>query len=552
MLSQTIEAKTLPSLPNRQFILSVLTPITIVGLGLVTAWLLGGKVEIRLDAFTAVPQSLSAVLVAVVAGFMLFTSKIIFQKPLWAILALLAIFFWEALFSKITQLAFGLTGLAALGVFLTHFQWLWKLPVFRWGLGFTLISAIFFFTNASSFQLASIGAGYQSELFKNTADSPAKVAVVVWAFSVAVGLMTGLRIFIPKKNQRIQPSPADWLQQWGVFIGMALFFILGFFIIAFPVAMETAHLNMYLPPTLLFTQFIAGWIRSGVEAGVPLKTPKWLSPSKLSQWLGIMVLILWLLFPLIANKATLIAGFMVLGLQAIILKKTGIGINWGWPKLPKISVIQQLIMGVSLTILTVLVLVATGLSTAFTEKIDYFANGFNNTSTLKIREDNLHHLFEEWRSNLSPKVVLLGNGLAASRHDIFFVSAQRRWNFGILVQTTHNAYVELFYDYGMMALLYFATWAVLFFSALKTVRSNRIHPVAKHAAILILCFTFFFGANGLVDGIVAPCMTQTFTMLGLLEGIRRFWPQLPMTAALHSNFSQQLLLKQQQQNSLSR
>ena len=99
MLSQTIEAKTLPSLPNRQFILSVLTPITIVGLGLVTAWLLGGKVEIRLDAFTAVPQSLSAVLVAVVAGFMLFTSKNIFQKPLWALLALLAIFFWEALFS---------------------------------------------------------------------------------------------------------------------------------------------------------------------------------------------------------------------------------------------------------------------------------------------------------------------------------------------------------------------------------------------------------------------------------------------------------------------
>ena len=74
-------------------------------------------------------------------------SKNIFQKPLWAILALLAIFFWEALFSKITQLAFGLTGLAALGVFLTHFQWLWKLPVFRWGLGFTLISAIFFFTS---------------------------------------------------------------------------------------------------------------------------------------------------------------------------------------------------------------------------------------------------------------------------------------------------------------------------------------------------------------------------------------------------------------------
>ena len=547
MLSQTINTSKKPTVSTQPFLRSVGAPILMVGVALVVAWFLAGKAEIRLDESTTLPQSLTASMLVVMAGFLFFTLNKMVQKPIWSVLALLSIFFWEALFPKVTQLAFGLTGLVALGVFLRHFKWLWQLPVFRWGFGFTLISGIFFFTNASTFQLSSVEAGYNEALFTTATEAPAKVAVLVWSFSVAIGLMTGLRTFIPSVKNGHQPSPGVWLQQWGMPIGMALFLMLGLLIVSFPLTMESGHLNMYVPPTLLFTQFITGWIRSGIEAGVPLKTPRWLSPAKLSQWLGIMVVLLWFLFPLLANKTTLITGFLLLGLQVVICKQTGLGWGWGLPKLPKFSVVQQLIAGTLLCLFTVVVLVATGLTTAFADKLDYFSNGFNNSGTLRIRQENLHHFFEEWRSNLSPKVILLGNGLAASRHDMFFVSAQRRWQYGILVQTTHNVYIELFYDYGLMALLYFATWGVLFVQALKTVRSNRSHPVAKHAAILIVCFTIFYGINGLTDGIVAPCMTQLFTMLGLLEGIRRFWPLLPTTAAVSSSFSKQLLLNRQRQ-----
>jgi hypothetical protein len=531
------------ALINSPTLFSVLLPALIVSLAVGLLWIVGGSVGGKLNEFTVLPQSLMTGLLAIGGIVMLISAKNVFQKPLWTLIALLVAFFWEVFFSKLTLLAFGLASVTALGVLFKHYQWLWKIPAFRLGLGFSLVSALYFFFYSSDFRLTSVQPGYQSVMFTNAADVPAKITVVVWALSVAVGFMTGLRVFIPAFKGGMQKSPAQWLQDWGIKLGLILLVLLGTLLAVFPIVMETNHLNIYLPPTLLFAQFIAGWIQSGLAAGVPLKTPQWTTPAKLSQWLGIVVILLWLLFPIIANKTLLISCSLILFVQAFICHKTGMGWFWGWPKLPKVSPLQLLISVVVTSILATMVLFATGLNTAIEEKIDYFAEGFSNPGTLGIREENLHHLFEDWESNLSPKIILMGNGLARSRHDIFFVSAQRRWQYGILVQTVHNVYVELFYDYGLMALLYFGTWLFLLSGAISTLRNPRTHLIAKHAATLIVCFAIYTSIYGLTDGIVAAFMAQLFTMLGLLEGIRRFWPLMPLAHKAHSNFSNTLAFK---------
>lgn len=522
---------------------SVLLPAIIATLVIGLLWIVGGSAGLKLNNFTVLPQSLTTGLLAIAGIVMLAAAKNVFQKPLWTLVALLVAFFWEVVFSKLTLLAFGLASITALGVLFKHYRWLWQIPAFRLGLGFAIISALYFFFYSSDFRLTSVEPGYHSVLFTSAADVPAKITVAVWGLSIAIGFMTGLRIFIPAFKAGLQKSPAQWLQEWGIQLGVILFISLGIILALFPIVMETNHLNVYLPPTLLFAQFIAGWIRSGLAAGVPLKTPNWTTPAKLSQWLGIVVILLWLLFPIIANKTLLITAGLILCVQTVIFHKAGMGWSWGWAKLPKVSPLQLLISFVITSVFATMVLFATGLNTVIEDKITYFINGFSNPCTLNVREENIHHLFENLNNNLTPQIIVMGNGLAQSRHDIFFVSAQRTWNYGILVQTVHNVYVELFYDYGLMALLYFGTWIFLLRGATNTLRNPRTHLIAKHAATLIVCLAIFTSIYGLTDGVVAAFMAQLFTMLGLLEGVRRFWPLLPVNPSLHSTFANTLAFK---------
>lgn len=510
-------------------------------LGVLLLLVIGSVAGVQLDEFNTLPKSLTAVLVAIGAVVGLFSTRNVLAKPVWRALALIAGFFWAAFFAKISFAAFALVTVSAVWLFIHHASWLWQFKAFRTGLVFAVLSTIYYFGYASNFQVVSVQAGYQLEFAKTVNDLPAKFSVLIWGLSIAVGLVTGLGLFAPSK-QEPNPTPAHWIQTWGMGITLTVFIMLSMMLSVFPLITKTPHLNVYLPPILMFAQFLAGWVRSATESGVSLKTPRWITPVRLSQLLGIVVILLWLMFPLIANKTTLVAGIFILGLQAFISHKAGFGWHWGLPKLPTFTVSQQLLALVVSVVLGTMLIFATGLNAAFEEKIDYFTKGFSNTGTLKIREENLYHLFEQWQVNANPVNILMGNGLARSREDIFYVSAQRRWQYGILVQTVHNLYVELFYDYGLMALWYFATWAFLCWSAVQSLRSNLTHPVAKHAATVVLCLAVYIAIYGSFDGIVVGLMAQLFTILGVLEGVRRFWPLLPNTQQ-HALFTKNFQLK---------
>jgi hypothetical protein len=523
---------------------SVLSAVLKIGallLGVLLLLGIGSVAGLQLDEFNTLPKSLTAVLAGVGIVVGLFSTRNVLQNPAWRALALIAGFFWAAFFAKISFAAFALVTVSAIWLFFKQAKWLWQFTAFRMGLVFALLSTIYYFGYASNFQVVSVQAGYQLEFAKTVNDLPAKFSVLIWGLSIVVGLVTGLGLFVPNAQQPKQ-TPAHWIQTWGMTITLTVFIMLGMMLSVFPLITKTPHLNVYLPPILMFAQFLAGWVRSATQSGVPLKTPRWITPLQLSQALGIIVILLWLMFPLIANKTTLVAGIFILGLQAFLSQKAGFGWHWGLPKLPTFTVSQQLLATVITVILGTMLVFATGLNAAFEEKLDYFTKGFSNTGTLRIREENLYHLFEQWRVNATPTNILMGNGLAKSREDIFYVSAQRRWQYGILVQTVHNLYVEIFYDYGVMALWYFATWAFLCWSAIQSLRNNRTHPVAKHAATVLLCLAVYIAIYGSFDGIVVGLMAQLFTILGVLEGVRRFWPLLP-DLNQHALFTKNFQLK---------
>ncbi|MEM0951610.1 MAG: hypothetical protein AAGI66_05630, partial [Cyanobacteria bacterium P01_H01_bin.74] len=157
-----------------------------------------------------------------------------------------------------------------------------------------------------------------------------------------------------------------------------------------------------------------------------------------------------------------------------------------------------------------------GLQETLGEKIDYYSNGFDNalngTGTLAVRLDNWQLLFTEWGDNINLVNLLFGHGLASSREIMFYLSVQRGWSLGNLVQTAHNSYIEFFYDYGFVSLFYFVTYLVLIRNYWQALCNAKYGSIPRYFALSGLSLILFLGVYGLTDGIRVPMQIQQFAL----------------------------------------
>ncbi len=143
---------------------------------------------------------------------------------------------------------------------------------------------------------------------------------------------------------------------------------------------------------------------------------------------------------------------------------------------------------------------------------------FSSFGTLNVRQSNWQFFIDDWISNLSIFKTIFGFGVGASREAIFFISAMRPGTY--LVQTTHNNYMEMFYDYGLMALLYYGAIIAILVNDIKILRDKYAETSMKILSNISLCIILFYFIYHTMDGARVATVIVFFSMLGLLESMK--------------------------------
>ena len=147
------------------------------------------------------------------------------------------------------------------------------------------------------------------------------------------------------------------------------------------------------------------------------------------------------------------------------------------------------------------------------------SNRFGNTDTLDVREVNWEYYMKYWGNNLTWFTAIFGFGTDTSREISFFLSAMQP-DKGFQQPHIHNIYLEYFYNWGFMALLYFLPpLIILCKNIFDIVKKSTDKAVKLFSTISLACIAFFlvfFSAE-------SPSMITHitfFSLLGFLESVK--------------------------------
>lgn len=140
-------------------------------------------------------------------------------------------------------------------------------------------------------------------------------------------------------------------------------------------------------------------------------------------------------------------------------------------------------------------------------------------SSYSIRTSNWKYFLDYWSSKLDVFNLFFGFGMGKSREIMFYIS-KSQFSPIYIVQTTHNNYMEMFFDYGATAILYFAPMLIIFFNNLSNLLNKQTRRDIKLISNLSMCLLLFYFIYHLADGLRVPTAIIFFGVLMLLEGIK--------------------------------
>lgn len=146
------------------------------------------------------------------------------------------------------------------------------------------------------------------------------------------------------------------------------------------------------------------------------------------------------------------------------------------------------------------------------------SNRFADLETFNVRTTIWNDFTTYWMDNLNFFKALFGFGIDSSRELTFFISALYP-DKSFQQPHPHNIFLEFFYNYGLMALLYFLPIAIIFIQDLKRVflaADNRIRLLSGVSIAIILNFIIYFMA----ECPSMPVHLIFFCTLGLLESAK--------------------------------
>jgi len=247
----------------------------------------------------------------------------------------------------------------------------------------------------------------------------------------------------------------------------------------------------------------------------PVGIPLWLK-----QIININIIVLSLLIILGIKKGTIIsflAGFMVIQLGSFFFKEKN--------KTAEASPAYKNLLPLALILILPLIAVLPFFLTSqdfIGDTIYNVTDRFSSTSTLEVREINWYHYMNNWASNLTWFTAIFGFGTDTSREVSFFLSAMHP-DKGLQQPHIHNIYLEYFYNWGLMALLYFLPMLIILVKDIYEILNKSVTKVIKlFSAVNIACIVFFL----LFFLAESPSMVSHitfFALLGFFESLKISW-----------------------------
>lgn len=155
-------------------------------------------------------------------------------------------------------------------------------------------------------------------------------------------------------------------------------------------------------------------------------------------------------------------------------------------------------------------------SPEFVESAIYnISQRFASTDMLDVRMVNWELYNRHWLDNLDFFKVLFGFGVDSSREAAFFLSAMHP-DPSLRQPHIHNIYLEMFYNYGLVALLFFIPLISILFRDIKDLFLNNYNTFTCLGLVVIPFFLVFY----MEESPTVPSIITFFAFIGFLESLR--------------------------------
>lgn len=391
------------------------------------------------------------------------------------------------------------------------FGYFWRFMLFRCIFLFFIANVFYFLFYHTGFVVSSVSAGYPlgKGMVSEFSEADARSIIFVGSLSTLISVVCGLAVF----KEDTQRTVAVGLERLiTVMSALTAFYFLIAIISGFKSGVPGGGLISGLMFFMLLSFYL--WVlreRPDLSLGkIPMKT-------FLPLTLGIN-----LAFLLVGMNKTMLIGLLVTsGILLTLHQLYGVRLNVGQAISLHLKKTEGKLVVVAVLVGLVAILTLLGTSDVIAAKLDYFSRGFSTLSTLDVRTGNWRYFGQEWLETLDIFKLLFGYGTGQSRETIFYISAMRQSGTITLVQTLHNTYMEFFYDYGLLALVYYAGIIHIVYTSVRDLLSGERALMVRTVSIMSLCLILFIGIYGLMDGLRVQTLIVFFSALAMAEGLKR-------------------------------
>jgi len=421
-------------------------------------------------------------------------------------------FFWMVLdqfLKRTTHLSvkphaviFGFAVLAGIIYFFKKFTFLWKFITFRFFFVFFVINIIYYFCYYSDFNLNLVSLTSANMSSENQS---AKTIIFLDSLAVFVSSVISLSLFLNVNNK-------TELDKIVCKISKILCYCFIFFVLLFPLISEDQihgtqiYLSVYFFLILGFKYYIDN-----------IENNDFITPG-FSNLMTFVAIILFGITIRGCNKSALVAVLIATFLFILINYRIKLKFYvFEFLKNKKFGIL----FGILLVGLLIFIAAKFNILGIIQKKLEDTFNSVTGggITSYYIRKSNWRLFCDYWINNLNTFNCLFGFGIGKSREIIYYIT-QAQYSPIYYVQTTHNHYMDMFFDYGAVALFYFIPYVLIFYRNTLNLLSKKTHNNVKLISNMSSCLIIFYFIYHYSDGLRVPTAIMFFSALMLLEGLK--------------------------------
>jgi len=460
--------------------------------------------------FLRIPHSIDPSLVfsivligGIIAWYIFFR---IIEKPFLTLLFPLTFLFWLILdkllirtihFSPKPHLfVLGFILLSGIMIFYKHLNYLWQFKTVRFLSIFAAINLIYFFFHSSDFNVATHG--YMYGWGGKSADKDAKLIVFIDSIATFLSFCIPAIIFSKINSKQELDKIINRLGYVFLFGYLAIFLL-------FPITFKSmpTGIQVFLPLNFFFLLSFKLYLDNNFNKD------KWFNFGYSCILLGISFLII-----LNSNKAAFI-GFIAALTFFLFVNFKFIKYRFKILSLEKTTFLAPIVIFILLIAVYILA-EKFHVIDLIINKYYRITSSFSGITSWYIRKNNWYYFLLDWKNHLDLFNILFGFGLGASRETIFYISAMQ-YSPIYLVQTVHNQFLEMFYDYGLVSMLFYLPVLGIAIKDFITIQAKNAAKNIKLFSTVNLCMFIFFLFYHITDGLRVETAVILFSFLGFNE-----------------------------------